>query len=170
MRCKIPTSMLSESTKRKYSQSALNQMEKEEKEIRESVSNSEVEDFILKTIKGKKEKHLFKLFKDMLTKLNIYGAVDGFIIKNIIENVISLEKTKKMLEKVEEMGDVDNYVKLSKLCISYQKEITANLKNIGVTYDMRNKINSMTSNGDFTNDDINADDMEVIMKILEGDK
>lgn len=169
MRCRIPVSMLSENTKRKYSQDTLNQMEKEEKEIRESVSNSEVEDYILKTIKGKKQKHLFKLFKDMLIKLNIYGAVDGFIIKNIIDSVISLEKTKKMLERAEAVGDIDGYIKLSKLCISYQKEITANLKNIGVTYDMRSKITSMTQNNEFANNEISSEDMKMIMQIIGED-
>ena len=170
MRSRIPTSMLGESTRRKYSQSTLEEMERQEQEIRDNVSNSELEDYILKTIKGKKQKHLFKLFKTILTKLNIYGTVDGFIVKNIIENAISLEKTKKMLEKAEANGDIENFVKLSKLIISYQKEITSNLKNIGLTYDMRTKINSMTQNNEFANNDVSASDMEVLMSILEGDK
>lgn len=168
-RKKLNIDSMKPSTLRKYSKSQIESMRAEEEYIKNSMS-SQLEDWVITKIRKKGNKSLFYIFKQILEKLNVYSSTDSMLIQNIIENLEGIAEAKEMIKRAKEMGDISGFTSLKKLILSYQKENMNILKELGLTLSVRHKLVEMTSNGDLQSEDVSADDMEMIMKILEGDK
>ena len=165
-RKRLSVHALSDRTKQKYSKGQLEQMEREEERVKESMSNSQLEDYAEKKLKKKEHKQLYKAFKQILIHLGVFNSIDSFSIINLIDNIEGINNAKKMMKRVIDMNDLDGYVKLQKLIISHQNQISNIFKSLNISADSRHKLQQLTSNGSLQNNEISEEDYAKLLEII----
>lgn len=165
-RKRMSVNSMKESTKRKYSQSQLQEMKKKEDEIREIFTDNEFEEDIINRI-DKKEIQLFNFYKNLLNKLGIYTSVDAITIERILYATKFMRHAIDMRHALIDTGDLDSISKVERSYTLWSNSLDSLYKSLNLSVDMRHHLHQLTSDGELNASNVISEDvMKECLKFL----
>lgn len=149
----LPVNMLADSTKRKYSQSKLEDMQQQEEEIKRAFNNSnKLEKKVINTL-DRLEKFFFNEIKHIMETTGTYTAVDSITVSSLA-NVMAILVQARLALKQDGLMLNSKPHPLLKTITQYTTLQNQLFKELSISVSERKQLALMTQDGDFETTDL----------------
>lgn len=147
-------SLLADSTKRKYSKEELEAKEKDQEMIKSNFNNAtKLEKKVIKDL-DKVEKIFFNEIKHIMETAGTYTSMDGITVSSLASTMAILLEARLIVKRDGLMVDFKPHP-LLKTITQYTSQQNQLFKELSLSISERNKLATMTADGDFETADFN---------------